>query len=437
MNALSEFTNVSRTGTFTVAGGASDPATSVTLNGSAATLYTDKTFAKVGITLADGTNTFTAVATDAYGRWATNTINANLPSTINLLYDANGNLRTNGTHVLEYDDENQLVTVQVPNSWRSDFVYDGKMRRRERWESTWDGSNWLTNLLVRYVYDGMLAVQERHYNPQLSTLIPQLVVSYTRGRDLSGSLQGAGGIGGLLARTESGGSAIGGPLATAFYFADNVGNVTTLASTNGLVVARYLYEPFGNIIAMGGPLADRNLYRFSSKEWHERSGLVYYGYRFYSPSLQRWINRDPVAEIGGINVYRYLLNNPTGAVDPDGRNMFLLCCIPCVGYLAFDLVDAVQGTCAGKTGSDLNWCVVREVAKLAGISELVSCMYQAVVTGGSPKQIGGGILKCVKDNAGSVCRDVAKAVTCACCAKGVALLVAAAVAAPKPVPPTP
>ena len=147
--------------------------------------------------------------------------------------------------------------------------------------------------------------------------------SYTRGRDLSGSLQGAGGIGGLLARTESGGSAIGGPLATAFYFADNVGNVTTLASTNGLVVARYLYEPFGNIIAMGGPLADRNLYRFSSKEWHENAGLVYYGYRFYEPSLQRWLNRDPIGERGGNNLYCSLRNNPMCYVDSFGQQIWV------------------------------------------------------------------------------------------------------------------
>ena len=113
-------------------------------------------------------------------------------------YDANGNLTNQTTWqgaAYEYDDENQLTSVWVTNVWRSDFVYDGKMRRRIRYESAWNGSTWLTNAVVRYVYEGNLVIQERDGNN-----LP--LVSYTRGVDLSGSLEGAGGIGGLLARTD-------------------------------------------------------------------------------------------------------------------------------------------------------------------------------------------------------------------------------------------
>src|SRR5205809_5140641 len=41
-----------------------------------------------------------------------------------------------------------------------------------------------------------------------------------------------------------------------------------------------------------------NVYRFSSKEIHVNSGLYYYGYRWYAPNLQRWLNRDPLGEPG-------------------------------------------------------------------------------------------------------------------------------------------
>ena len=54
-----------------------------------------------------------------------------------------------------------MVSVWVTNAWRSDFVYDGKMRRRIRTEYTWNGSIWATNQIVRYVYDGNLVIQER------------------------------------------------------------------------------------------------------------------------------------------------------------------------------------------------------------------------------------------------------------------------------------
>src|SRR5207248_799340 len=122
-------------------------------------------------------------------------------------------------------------------------------------------------------------------------------------RDLSGSLEGVGGIGGLLARTDIGVFAVGSRLAHAFFHADGNGNITALIYTNQTFAAKYQYDPFGNILSKSGPLADANLYRFSSKEYHPASGLIYYLYRYYEPNLQRWLNRDPIREAGGFNLY--------------------------------------------------------------------------------------------------------------------------------------
>jgi RHS repeat-associated protein len=79
-----------------------------------------------------------------------------------------------------------------------------------------------------------------------------------------------------------------------FYFADGNGNVTYLINGSQTMVASYRYDPFGNLISSSGPLWALNRYRFSSKEIHVGSGMYYYGYRFYDPNLQRWINRDPL-----------------------------------------------------------------------------------------------------------------------------------------------
>jgi RHS repeat-associated protein len=84
------------------------------------------------------------------------------------------------------------------------------------------------------------------------------------------------------------------------------------------VVARYLYDPYGNLLSQSGSLADVNLYRFSSKEYHTASGLVYYLYRFYDPNLQRWPNRDPFQELGGINLYCFVRNQPSTRYDAYG-----------------------------------------------------------------------------------------------------------------------
>ena len=337
INQLNQLTNYARgTATQTVAGATSTAATNVTVNGLTATRYADFSFALGGFTLADGTNTFTAVAFDALGRGDTNTVTVNYPAAVAFAYDANGNMTTNGTRVFEYDDENQLIRITEPNAWRSVFSYDGKLRRRERRESVWDGARFVTNLLVRYVYDGNLVLQERQYDPRITTTVPQRAVSYTRGRDLSGGLEGAGGIGGLLARTDSGFTA----QPSVYYHCDNVGNLTALVNSDGTLVGRYWYDPFGNTIALAGAAAEANLYRFSSKEWHEKSGLVYYGNRYCIPALERWLTRDPYGDKAfallfpnermrqpgellsdGSNLYRFIRNNSVLYIDPWGLKL--------------------------------------------------------------------------------------------------------------------
>ena len=91
--------------------------------------------------------------------------------------------------------ENELIQVSVSNAWMSQFSYDVKMRRRVRKEFTWQNGTWTQTNQVSYVCDGNVVIQERDVNNRPT-------VTYTRGKDLSGSLEGAGGIGGLLARTS-------------------------------------------------------------------------------------------------------------------------------------------------------------------------------------------------------------------------------------------
>src|SRR5439155_1202645 len=81
---------------------------------------------------------------------------------------------------------------------RTEFVYDGRTRLRKRVDYTATGGfpySWAVSSETRYLYDGMRVIQERS-----SANTP--TVSYTRGSDLTGSLEGAGGIGGLLARSH-------------------------------------------------------------------------------------------------------------------------------------------------------------------------------------------------------------------------------------------
>jgi len=308
VNAANELTASLAMGLLTVAGGTAPAATNVTISGSAigrATRYADGTWAFGGAALPSGSATYIATAQYSGGQQATGSVSVYLPSMVTYSYDANGNLVSDGNRWFAYDDENQLVSAWVTNVWRSDFFYDGRMRMRQRNEYAWSGGGWVTNSTVRYVYDGNVVVQEQDQNNT-----PK--VSYTRGRDLSGTMQGAGGIGGLLARTDN---SLG---TSAYYFADGNGNITCMTDGNQAVAAGYLYDPYGRILSQSGWLANANLYRFSSKEVQINSGLVYYLYRFYDPNLQRWVNRDPLGELSAVNLYIILGDAPTDLVDPFG-----------------------------------------------------------------------------------------------------------------------
>ncbi len=205
VDSLNQLQSASSTGMLTVSGTTTSPATNVTvwgtsLSSASATIYaSDNSWARTNVTLPNGSATYNASALDTFGRTDTNTVSVNLPNALTFQYDANGNLTNDGFRSFAYDDENELISMVVTNgpgpSTRSDFAYDGLMRRRVRTEMTWNGTSWSTNQVVRYVYDGGLAIQERDGNN-----IP--LVTYTRGRDFSGTLKGAGGIGGLLARTD-------------------------------------------------------------------------------------------------------------------------------------------------------------------------------------------------------------------------------------------
>jgi len=61
------------------------------------------------------------------------------------------------------------------------------------------------------------------------------------------------------------------------------------------------------------------MFQFSTKYQDDETGLLYYGYRFYNSELGRWINRDPIEEIGGWNLQAFVLNNPVNDYDIDGR----------------------------------------------------------------------------------------------------------------------
>jgi YD repeat-containing protein len=146
---------------------------------------------------------------------------------VSYYYDANGNLTsTSDYRSYSYDAENQLTKAEQYQVWKTEFSYDGLLRLRKRLDYSWNAGygQWQLTGETRYVYDGRRVIQERN-----GSNVP--TVAYTRGSDLSGTLEGAGGIGGLLARSHG---YSGGSWSTHnYYHADGGGNVTYLVRRPG------------------------------------------------------------------------------------------------------------------------------------------------------------------------------------------------------------
>ena len=216
------------------------------------------------------------------------------PQTQGFAYDDDGNLTADNLRGYVYDAENRLVQVYRTNE-TVNFKYDYMGRRVEK--QYINDIEPARSYTVRYVWQGWTLIAELNTNGAVKR-------SYDWGLDLSGSLGGAGGIGGLLAINESGNSYL------ASY--DGNGNVSALIrKATGTVSAAYEYDPYGNVLRKTGEYADRNPYRFSTKYYDEETKLSYYGFRYYSADMGRFINRDLIEEQGAWTIYRGLSTSTT------------------------------------------------------------------------------------------------------------------------------
>jgi len=161
-----------------------------------------------------------------------------------------------------------------------------------------------------FVYDGWNVIAEYDV-----TSTPTLDTTYTWGMDLSGSMQGAGGVGGLFAVNDG---------TNTFYPTyDGNGNVSEYLNASGTNIAHYEYDAFGNIVKATGNSEDFR-YRFSTKPLDEEIGWYYYGYRYYDPQTGRWPSRDPIEEQGGINLYGFVGNDGVKMWDRLGLSYILI-----------------------------------------------------------------------------------------------------------------
>ena len=236
-----------------------------------------------------------------------------------LFYDTDGNMTRDGAYTYSYDAENRLRTVtsrsMTNGALRVLNAYDHRNRRIrktvQRLHSTsapppappLGTDEWLTLETHTFVWDDNNIVLEKVDFADGTTR----TFEYFWGMDKSGTEQGAGGVGGLLAVSVDG----------VFYIPcyDHNGNIILYISETGSIAAQYTYDPYGNIIESSGPLADVFSFGFSTQYHDRETGMVSYKFRFYRPDLGRWLNRDPIEEEGSASLYVFCGNNPQWYYD--------------------------------------------------------------------------------------------------------------------------
>lgn len=220
--------------------------------------------------------------------------NRNRISSSGFAYDAPGNLTNDGLgHAYTYDQENRITGAAGYT-----YTYDGDGNRVKKANGTAASSG----TLYWYMAPGVVAESD------LAGTLTSEYVFFNGER---------------VARRD-----LPSPESVSYYFSDYLKTASVITDAVGNIKAESDYFPWGGELQFVNN--DSNHYKFTGKERDSETQLDYFGARYYSNRLGKFITPDwaaksaviPYAVLGdpqSFNLYTYVRNIPTTALDPDGH----------------------------------------------------------------------------------------------------------------------
>ncbi|MBS0650667.1 MAG: RHS repeat-associated core domain-containing protein, partial [Verrucomicrobia bacterium] len=205
-------------------------------------------------------------------------------------YDLNGNLQSKEQLNCIYDPLNQLIEARTP-TLKVNFVYDPLGRRLSKTVSEPTPLGWKEVLHEHYLYDGSQEIGSLSAEGDLQNFRTLGLAASTVCIEIDGK-----------------------PYAP---IVDVQGNICSLIDPRTrAMTSSYAFTAFGETLKA---TQDQNPCRFASKRLDPELNLIYFGKRYYDPSLGRWTSPDPMGFADSMNLYQYVLNNPFSYTDPDGQ----------------------------------------------------------------------------------------------------------------------
>jgi RHS repeat-associated protein len=233
-----------------------------------------------------------------------------------ITYDAAGNTTSDGARTYKWDAENRVVEISGAGGVTT-FRYDGLGRRVQTTvtaasstktaRSTWCGSRLCASR------DGNDVSQLRYFSEgQYDVQVGRKWVTTT----------------------------------------DHLGSVRDVIDAgSGAVVGSFDYTPYGQIASSSGTAVPDYLY--AGLRFDPLQALYYSKTRAYDPASGHWLNRDPIGEQGGLNLYGYVLGNPLSYADASGLGATGAAIGGSIGGVVGGIVGGVLGGAAGGAGGTL------------------------------------------------------------------------------------